>query len=85
MNVLKFVLINVFAMMSLNYDVNAKKIIFVVNVNFQEWDAILMQIVNKKRHFSRYENNMWFEQKARYDAIKRECRRFLKTLKKIRF
>ena len=44
-----------------------------------------MQIKNKKRHFCKYENEMWNVIETKYDAIKRECREILKCFKKFRY
>ena len=85
MNVLKLALINAFAIMLIDYAKKIEKIILVVNVNLREWNAILMQIIDEKRHSFRYESDMWSKQKTRYDVIKRECKELLKILKKMRF
>ena len=61
MNSLKLTLTNVFTMIFLNYEKNAKEIILTININFCEWDKILMQIINEKRHFFRYESDIWSE------------------------
>ena len=74
-------------MKSLNYSEEAEKIILVMNASLQEWKAVLQQLneKTKKRHSTRYENEMWSKQETRYDAKKRECKDLLKALKKVRF
>ena len=44
-----------------------------------------MQFRNKLRHFFRYENDIWFEIKTKYDDEKLICSAMLKCLKKFRF
>ena len=44
-----------------------------------------MQLVQGKRHPSRYESGIWSTAEKKYDAIKRECRGVLKALKKVRY
>jgi hypothetical protein len=38
-----------------------------------------------RRHPARYESGLWSKAEKRYDAGKRECRRLLKMLKKVRY
>ena len=44
-----------------------------------------MQLVQGKRHPSRYESGIWSSAEKKYDATKRECRGVLKALKKVRY
>ncbi len=46
---------------------------------------VLMQLVQGKRHPSRYESGIWSCAEKKYDAAKRECRGILKALKKVRY
>ena len=86
-NILKLILTIASALKSLNYFFLIDKIILTVNFNLKKWNIIFSQVNFKidKRHFFRYENELWIESKSRYDAIKRKCRDFLKMLKKVRF
>ena len=51
----------------------------------KNWKKVFMQIKNKKRHFCKYENEMWNVTETKYDAIKRKCREILKCFKKFRY
>jgi hypothetical protein len=44
-----------------------------------------MQLRDEKKHSIRYESELWFETKQKYNVTKRECREVLKTLKKVRY
>ncbi len=44
-----------------------------------------MQLVQAKRHPSRYESGIWSTADKKYDETKRECRGVLKALKKVRY
>ena len=87
MNILKLTLTIAFVLKPLNYFSLADEIILAVNFSLKEWNVILSQINSEtdKRHFFRYESELWIESKSRYDAIKQKCRDFLKALKKVRF
>ena len=84
MNILKMKFVNSSVLITLNYKFE-KKIILIANVNMKNWKKIFMQIKNKKRHFCKYENEMWNVTETKYDAIKRECREILKCFKKFRY
>ncbi len=87
MNKLKLTLITALIMRSLNYSEQTEEIVLVVNVNLQEWEAMLQQTAlnSKNWHLIQYESELWNEQETRYDAEKQECRDLMKTLKKIRY
>jgi hypothetical protein len=85
MNKLKQILISSLALIFIDYSSDAELIILDVNANLKEWDDVLMQLIASKRYSVRYESKIWSNAKAKYDAIKRECREMLKILKKIRF
>jgi hypothetical protein len=85
MNKLKQILISSLALIFIDYSSDAELIILSVNASFKEWDDVLMQLIASKRHSVRYESETWSNVKIKYDATKRECRRVLKILKKIRF
>ena len=87
MNILKLTLTIASVLKSLNYFSLIDEIILAMNFNLKRWNVILSQINFEidKRHFSRYKSELWIDSKSRYDAIKRECRDFLKALKKVRF
>ena len=84
MNILKMKFVNSSVLITLDYKFE-KKIILIANVNMKNWKKIFMQIKNKKRHFCKYENEMWNVTETKYDAIKRECREILKYFKKFRY
>ena len=87
MNILKLTLMTALILKFLNYFFLADEIISTVNFTLKRWSVILSQVNFEidKRHFLRYENELWIESKSRYNAIKREYRELLKALKKIRF
>ena len=76
---IKFVNSSIFIIFDYNFE---KKIILTANVNLKNWKKIFMQIKNKKRHFCKYENDMWNVIETKYNAIKRKCREILKNFKK---
>ena len=41
----------------------------------------MMQLVQGKRHPSRYESRIWSNAEKKYDATKQQCRSVLKALK----
>ena len=86
-NILKLTLTTASVLKSLNYFFLIDEIILTVNFNLKKWNVIFLQINFEidKQHFSQYKNKLWIKSKFRYDAIKRKCHNFLKTLKKIRF
>ena len=87
MNILKLILTITSVLKSLNYFFLIERIILTINFNLKKWNVILLQVNFEidKRHFFRYENGLWIKSKSRYNTIKRECRDFLKTLKKVCF
>ena len=85
MNRFKFALISSFVFIIIDYFEEAKQITLIVDASLIDWDAILMQIKNDKKHSIRYENDIWSFVKRAYDVIKRKCQDIFKTLKKIRF
>ena len=87
MNILKLILTTASTLTLLNYSFLTDEIILTVNFNLKKWNVILFQINSKtnKNHSSRYENDLWTMYESKYDAMKRECRELLKTLKKVRF
>lgn len=46
---------------------------------------VLMQLVQRKRHPSRYESEIWSNAEKKYDITKQKCRGVLKALKKVRY
>ena len=59
-------------------------IILGVDSSLSGWGAILMQMIDSKRHPSRYESGVWSPAEQKYDATKHECRGVLKAFKKFR-
>jgi len=48
------------------------------------WGAVLSQYKDDgKAHPARYESGIWSDQEKKYDALKLECRRLIKALKKL--
>ncbi len=66
------------------YNLESEEIIIAVNSNFNRWDTVLIQIVNRKRYPARYESGIWSPQKQKYNIIKRKCRGVFIALKKFR-
>ena len=84
MNILKMKFVSSSILITFNYKFE-KKIILTANINLKNWKKIFMQIKNKKRHFCKYENNIYNVIKMKYDAIKRKFRKIFKYFKKIRY
>jgi hypothetical protein len=88
MDTLKEKLTTAPALITLDYGENAGRIILVFDASPYGWGAILMQEVlydgKWHRHPSRYESGIWNQAESSYDQVKRECRGFLKALKKFR-
>jgi len=40
---------------------------------------------SKRRHPTQYESGLWNQAEQNYDATKRECRRVLKAIRKVRY
>ena len=85
MDLLKLSLTTPRALVSLDYTEGAGDIIFAVDASLERWGGLLMQLVQGKRHPSRYESGIWSNAEKKYDATKRECRGVLKALKKVRY
>lgn len=86
MDSLKLALTTAPALVQINYEEGAGKVVLAVDASLTGWGAVLMQEdEEKKRHPSRYESGMWNHAEQNYDATKRECRGVLKALKKVRY
>ena len=87
MNILKLTLTTASTLKLLNYFSLINEIILIMNFSLKKWDVIFSQVnfETDKRHFSRYENELWIKSKSQYDATKRKYRKLLKALKKVRF
>ena len=83
MDLLKLALTTPAALVSLDYSEKAGEIILVVDTSLERWGGVLMQLVQEKKHLSRYESKIWSSAKKKYDATKQECRSVLKALKKV--
>ena len=85
MDLIKLALTTPPALVSLDYTEGAGDIILAVDASLEGWGGVLMQLVQGKRHPSRYESGIWSSAEKKYDATKRECRGVLKALKKVRY
>ena len=85
MDLLKLALTTPPALVSLDYSEGTGEIILAVDASLEGWGGVLMQLVQGKRHLSRYESGIWSCAEKKYDATKRECRGVLKALKKVRY
>ena len=85
MDLLMLALTTSLALVSLNYFEGAGKIILAMDASLERWGGVLMQLVQGKRHSSRYESRIWSSAEKKYDATKRKCRGVLKALKKVRY
>ena len=85
MNRFKFVLISSFAFIIIDYFEETEQITLIVDASLIDWETMLMQIKNNKKHSIRYENDIWSFVKRVYDVIKRECRDVFKTFEKRQF
>ena len=85
MDLLKQAFTSPLALVSLYYSERASEIILVVDASLEDWGEVLMQLVQGKRHPSRYESEIWSCAEKKYNATKRECRGILKALKKVRY
>ena len=85
MTQLKIALTSAPALVTINYDEGAGRIIMVFDASKTGWGAVIMQEdKDGKRHPVRFEGGVWSTSEAGYDAGKRECRAMLKALKKFR-
>ena len=82
--ILKYKLISLLALISINYTENAGAIILSVDTSLIGWEATLIQIWNSKQHFVRYKSGIWTLQEKIDNAIKWECQEVFKALKKMR-
>lgn len=73
MNMLKIALTNPSALVSFDYSKGIGDIILAVNASLEGWGGELMQLVQGKRHPSRYESGIWSIAEKKYDATKWEC------------
>ena len=85
MDLLKLAFTTFPALVSLNYSKKAGEIILVVDASLDEWGRMLMQLLQGKRHPSRYENRIFSSIEKKYNATKQKCRGILKALKKVRY
>ena len=76
MNVLKLKLINTLTLTFLNYFKKVSIIILIINVNNDDWNAVLMQISKNLKwlkYIIKFKNDVWNSQKQMYDIKKKEC------------
>ena len=85
MDLLKLALTTPLVLVSLDYSEGVDDIIFAMDASLEGWRGVLMQLVQGRKHLSRYESGSWSSVKKKYDATKRKCRRVLKALKKVRY
>ena len=85
MDLLKLALTTSPTLVSLDYSEEVGEIILAVDASLEGWGRVLMQLVQGKRHPSRYESGIWSSAEKKYDATKRKCRGVLKALKKFRY
>lgn len=83
MQAMKEALTSAPALISLDYG-SGNIIILAVDASKQGWGAVLMQLIQKKRHPARFESGLWSEAEQKYDAGKLEARGLMKALKKFR-
>ena len=70
MDLLKLVLTTLSTLVLLDYSKRASEIIFVMDTSLEKWGEVLIQLVQEKRHFSRYKSGMGSYVKKKYDATK---------------
>ena len=87
MNILKLILTTASTLRPLNYFLLTDEIILAVDFSLKKWDVILFQLNSEtsKNHSSCYESGLWTMFESKYNVIKREYCKLLKTLKKVRF
>ncbi len=85
MDLLKLALTTPPALVPFDYTEGAGDIILTVDASLEGWGGVLIQLVKRKKHPSRYESGIWSSVEKKYDATKRECRGVLKALKKVRY
>lgn len=73
MNLLKLALTTFPALVFLDYNEKTGNIIVAIDASLEKWEGVLMQLVKRKRHPSRYENKIWSSTEKKYNATKREC------------
>lgn len=69
----KLALITLLALVSLDYNERASDIILAVDASFEGWGGVLIQLVQGKRHLSRYESGIWSSVEKRYNTTKQKC------------
>lgn len=60
------------------------EVILMVDASLEGWGAVLMQVVDGKRHPIRFDSGIWTNAEKSYDATKRECRGILYAVRKLR-
>lgn len=73
MTLLKLALITPTALIFLDYIKKAGDIILEVNASLKGWEKVLIQLIQRKKHSSRYESGMLSDAEKKYDATKRKC------------
>lgn len=85
MQALKDALTSAPALMPIDYDKGAGKVILAVDSSVTGFGGVLMQLNNQgKRHPCRYESGLWTAAEKKYDIFKLECRSLLHMLRKCR-
>ena len=85
MDRLKLAITSAPCLIKISHEPGAGDIVLAVDASLEGWRGVLMQIVQGKRHPSRYESGLWNTAERSYDATKRECRAVLKAIRKVRY
>ena len=83
MDLLKLALTTLPALVSVDYIAEVGDIIFTIDASLEGWGGVLIQLVQGKRHPSRYESGIWSSVEKKYDATKQKCRGVFESSKKV--
>jgi hypothetical protein len=87
MRILKESLMNLLVLISLDFSASALGIELKIDASTMVgWGAVLSQYqYDRKLYPARYESRVWSDAERKYDTMKLECHRLIKTLKKLWF
>lgn len=71
-------------LVSLDLSEGAGEVILMVDACILGWGAVLMQVIEGKRHPVRFESGTWTDAEKKYDATKLECKGALHAVRRMR-
>lgn len=84
MRVLKEKVVTAPILVSLDLSEGAGEVILMVDACILGWGAVLMQVIEGKRHPVRFESGTWTDAEKKYDATKLECKGALHAVRRMR-